>query len=326
MAHNEHHRLIQTFVNNIKRAIRRKRYGEADTILERLKAQAPVACETRGLELELLIAKKRTDEAGRLARQLVEQFSGSGRILYLAGQAAYYQKDFKRAAKLFEESVRVFPHPGSRRWLAKAWTALQRFDDGEALLLDIVDVEPFARTDLAWLYECQGDWDRALSEVEKILDDFPDYQAGKEQKLRLEAKSAGRGEVIEEVETLEDLGEEVPEPLFSEYVKSLFTSGQAKQAREAVAERKDSLTKGTLKDLAWACYHLQIHDVACDLFLLVFEDQVANYKFLNSLENAAGSAGKLEELAAFYEERAEQHPNLFGRLNTLKARISGGNK
>lgn len=326
MASDDNHRLIHALVANIKSAIRQKRFAEADTILERLKGVAALAAETRGLELELLLAQKRIQEADRLGRQLAEQFSGSGRILYLAGQAAFYQRDFKRAAKLLEESVRVFPHKYSKRWLAKSWTALRRFADAEALLLGLLDSEPYARADLAWLYECRGDWDRALWEIEKVLAHFPQSSSAKEQKLRLEAKSAGRSEVIEEVETLEELGEEVPEPLFSEYVKTLFTTGRPQQAREATVARKDGLAPGTLRDLAWTCYNLQVHDMAFELFLMIFEEQAANYKFLNSLENAARNAGKLEELALFYEERTGQHPNLFGRLHRLKTVVSSGDE
>lgn len=305
-------------MNTIRKAIRLKKLEEAERVLQSLKDEAPVAVETQGLELELLLEQARYDEADRLGRQLATRFSDSGRIVYLAGVAAYRRRDYRRAKELLEESVRIYPHRRSKRWLAKSWTALRDFERAEALFLDILNVEPFARADLAWLYECRGEYGRALEQTERHLEDFPESRGAQAQKLRLEAKSAGRGELIEEVETLEDLGEEVPEHILTEYVKSLFTSGKAERAREVVAERKKSVGKTTLRDMAWACYKLQIHDVAFELFLMILEDYVAGYRFLNSLENAAKRAGKVEELIGVYEDLATEYPNLFGRIKKLE--------
>ena len=79
--------MIEDLAREIDRAIRRGDLDTAEEKLKRLRALAPVAVETRGLELSLLLRRGRLEEAARLADQVVEQFAASARIWYLAGLA-----------------------------------------------------------------------------------------------------------------------------------------------------------------------------------------------------------------------------------------------
>ena len=73
--------------------------------------------------------------------------------------------------------------------------------------------------------------------------------------------------------------------------------------------------------LAWLCYRAQAFDLACDLFLCFLEANLANFKYLNTLEAAANKCGRLGELIESYEKFVSVAPKLHGRIRTLKKRL-----
>lgn len=305
--------IVDVLRRQVASELRRGRLGEADSALARLEEREPLAVETRGLRLEWLLRSERLEEAERLAEQLVALFPASPRVQLLAGRASYRRRDYPRAAERFRESDALHPSPFARMLFGRALTQLGRFDEAEAVLTALAAELPRARLDLAWLHERCGAHARALSEVERFLEQHPDDAQAASQRRRLLASLAAPDELRAEVEELAELGEAPAPELVPEYVRALLVSGEVDRARAFLAERADELPSRTVTKCAWEIYRLQAHDLALELFLRVLAENARNAKFLAALEAAARRSGRLADLAAAYRERAALHPPLHGR-------------
>jgi tetratricopeptide (TPR) repeat protein len=305
-------------VRNLRRALRAGELAEAQAILAHLQHEAPLALETCALELELLVRSRRTEEAERLARRLVERFPGSAHVRHWSGRAAYARKRYADAEACFRESGRLAPQVTHDLWLGKALTQLRRFDEAEAVLLGVVDQRPSARADLAWLYELRGDTARALAAAEAHLADHPDDARALEQRDRLRARGMEHGQLAAEVEALAELGEQVSEPVLAAYVEALLREGRGAEVRAVVRARAPTLSARGARALAWTTYKQQAYDLAFDLFAAAFAGGVSDDKQLSAFESAARKAGRVADLIALYEQAAPQRPALHGRIRKLK--------
>jgi len=287
--------LIEDLAREIDRAIRRGDLDTAEEKLKRLRALAPVAVETRGLELSLLLRRGRLEEAARLADQVVEQFAASARIWYLAGLVAYRRKRYEVAEKRLRESERLHRHDRTRRQIGKTLTQLGRFEAAEPLLLDLVDRHPECRIDLAWLHERRGRPDRALEELEIYLKGRPNDRFAASERLRLRAESLELQELRKEVETLQELGEPLPPELLPRYCESLIRGGAAGPLRRFVAAHIDDIPPYVASRMAWQCYRLAVWDVALDLFLHAVPGRRHDEKLVNAMLKAARRSGREAE-------------------------------
>jgi tetratricopeptide (TPR) repeat protein len=279
----------------IDSAVRRGDLDAAEEKLARLRAAAPAAVETRGLELSLLLRRNRLDDAARLADQVVEQFPASARIWYLAGLVAYRRKRYEVAEERLRESDRIHPHDRTRRQIGKALTQLGRLEAAEPILLDLVDRHPECRIDLAWLYERRETPERALEELDLYLKSRPDDRFAASQRLRLRAEALGLAEIRQEVETLCELGEDVPGEFLPRYCESLVHDGEFAELRRFVAERANSLEPYVASRMAWQCYRLAVWDVALDLFLRALPVKRHDEKLVTTMLAAARRCGREAE-------------------------------
>jgi len=305
---------------NLREAMRRRAWKEAREVLERLKQSDPLSLETRGFELELLVKSGKLDEAEAAATQLTQLFPASGRTHYLAGQLYYKKKAYTRAEHHFRESERIHPHDTVRLCLGKTLTQLGRFDEAEAILSRLAEGGREVSMDLAWLYERTHDYSRALRMVEQRLEKHPDDSFAQGQKLRLRARLVAPDELVEEVETLQAFGEDVPEDLLPEFIDSLLRSGQKRKARDFL-ERMDPKPNPRLAArLGWVCHRLQAYDLGLDLFVRALPENTANPKFLSAIERAADLCNRLDELISIYEQHAPEAKRLYGRAKSLERR------
>jgi len=311
----------QVLQRNLRQALREGRLEEAALLLERLRREAPLELPTRGLELEYLLAAGRLEEAHALAEQLVTLFPTSARVFFLAGRTAYTRREYGRALELFEEAGRLAPHWRIRHWMGKTLTQLGRLDEAEPLLLDLVAEHPFAAPSLAWLHERRGDPDAAIGVLEPYLEDHPGDRFAAAQLERLRARSLGPERLQEEVETLRELGEEVPPQLLAEHVEGLLRTGQGPRVRELVASVRATLEPRTALRIAWICHRNGLPDLACSLFLEQLPSRLADVKLLAALEKDARLAGRTEDLVEAYRELASRRPQLWSRIRRLSKRI-----
>jgi len=311
--------LADVLKHNLRQALRDGRLDDARAILARLQKEDSLSCEARGLELEFYLRTNRTAEAAALAAQLCELFPGSGRVFYLAGQAAYRQRRYAEAEARFRESLRIYPGPQARHWLGKTLTQLGRFEEAEAQLMAVKEQIPQALLDLAWLHERRGDLSAALAATESFLALHPDHEFAAQQRVRLKAMLLDPEALIAEVESLQGMGESVPEHLFPGYVRRLFETGLGPRAREEIGARMRALEPRTAVQVAWICYRAQAYDLACALFLERLEANAGDVKYLRALEAAARRSGRLEELKDTYRRLAPHARNLYGRLRALSA-------
>ncbi len=313
-------RLFKSLVEAAKRAMARGDGDEAERAASRLMELYPAEASSHGLMLELLLKKGRLDEAERAAERLTVRFPTSAGILFQAGIAAFRLKKYPLALMRFEESEKLFSSKKTRRMSAKTLINLGRFDDAESMLLNLVEIDPMCRTDLAWLYERKGDLVRAKEEAARRLSEYPDDERALSQKIRLEASSLDDAEVIEQVEILSELGEPLPPEMLSRYVNALLACGRSEDARKFIHDVKSGLDRRALVDLGWACYRLQLHDMVFELFVLVLEEENRNFKLLNALDISAVRAGRAAELAELYEALAQKQKALFGRARKLRGK------
>jgi tetratricopeptide (TPR) repeat protein len=316
-------RLFKSLVENAKRAIGKGDMDEADRVASRLMESFPAEAASHGLALELLLEKGLLEEAGRAADRLISRFPSSAGILFQAGVAAYRLKRYPSAEQRFEESEKLFSSKKTRRMLAKTLINLGRFDDAEGMLINLVETDPFCRSDLAWLYERKGDFARAGREAARRLSEYPNDERARSQKIRLEAGALDDAEVIEQVEILEELGEPLPNEMVSRYVSALVASGRSEDARRFILAEKSDLDRRAIVDLAWTCHRLQLHDMAYELFILVVEEESQNIKLLSTLDFCAKRAGREAELAEIYEAMGAKHKALYGRAKKLRGKEEG---
>ncbi len=306
---------------NLKAALYARDLEAADGLLDRLKREDPLALASRGLELEYLLLRERLDEAQALAAQLIQLFPASARIHYLAGRVAYGRRDYRAAVRAFGEANDLHPHWRARRWLGKASSQLGQLDEAEATLLALVADHPLVHRDLAWVYERRDDAARALHHANAYLELHPDDSFVKAQRMRLMGRTLDTEELIDEVETLEDLGEAVPREILPTYVERLLASGRGADARRFVASRCQDLPARELVAVAWAGYHLQAYDLALELFLRVLSECAGDVKFLAAIESAAIKCRRVAELVEHYTELGTCYPRLYGRCKRLRKHL-----
>ncbi|MBI4881606.1 MAG: hypothetical protein HY812_18395 [Planctomycetes bacterium] len=310
--------IVHVLRAEVTRRIRARELDAAAEALERLEAEDPLAVETRGLRLELLLASGRNSEAAALARQLAGQFPGSARIQLLGGRAAYAVRDYETALGRYEESNRLFEDRWTSRLIGATLTQLGRFAEAEARLLALLPAEKRCFKDLAWLYERQEQPERALEAVESYLLAFPEDQAALGQRLRLRARLAEPARLVAEVQALLDLDEPVAPDLLPEFCDTLLRSGRTEEARAFVAGRRGRFDERTRTRVAWVCYKLQVYDLALDLFLDASAAGARDAKLETAMETAARRTGQVERVIELYESRTASEPRLFGRITHLR--------
>jgi len=321
---NRSSRSLDAMKRNLFQALRRRDFESAEEILLVLKEEDPLAIETRAGELELMILTDRLSEAEKLAGYLVENFPGSARIHYLVGRLHYRARDYTRAAESFDESLRLSNHWQNRRWLGKCLTQLGRFDQAEAILGSLRKAYPVVETDLAWMYERQGDFTRALDCLERHIELFPDDEFSRSARERLRARMMDRDDLIEEIRTLEELEEEIPERILPEYISGLLEKGEIQKVRRIFPEMLHTISATTLTSIGWNCHHAGAPDLAYELFARTLSRNIRSVKFLTALESDARKAGLLPELIELYREKADEHRPLYGRIKRLERWLKAG--
>jgi len=319
--------VVPALRENMRRALNEGRLHDAEEILARLKHEDSLSPETRGFELELCLNTNRIAHANTLAHQLCRLFPESGRIFFLAGRVAYRLKNYKDAEARFRESHRIYPHWRTQYWVGKTLTQSGQFEEAESLLLAARERTANAILELAWLYERKGDLHAALKAYDEFLAVQPDHSFAIEQRLKIKARMLEPESLIEEIDTLAELGEEIPAALFPEYIQKLFESGQTLQARERVVAKIRGMDAKTGSQLAWVCYRAKAFDLACTLFLAHLQANLSYYKYLNALESAAAKCDRIPHVLEAYQSYAAEAPSLHGRSKSLARRSrtrSGG--
>lgn len=302
---------------NLERALYGGRMEEAEALLARLEAEAPLAAETQVLRLEYLVRAGRVDDAKPLAEQVERLHGGSARGLFWCGRRAYSARAYADAERLFAESGRVHEHWSSHRWRGKAQTQLGRYDDAEALLIRLAHKPP-VQLDLAWLYERRGDLERALDHVTRALEHDPDNAFANLQRTRLRARVVGPEALVEDAELLEALGDPLPSETLADYVDALLRTGRPDAARRIFRARIPEVDARTATSMAWAAHKLHAFDLSYEGFTRVVRANLNDPKFFGALGRAARMCGRLEELAELYERLAPDAPKLYGQAKRLR--------
>lgn len=303
---------------NLKQALKRRNLRESEDLIRQLKREDPLSLESRGLELEFLIAREQWQEAQIIANQLLHLFPDSARIHFLSGRMAYKRKEYTDALHLFEESNRLYPHWITRRWIGKTHTQKGEYDAAESILLSVLTNSSVVHMDLAWLYERTDQLTLAIKQVENYIKDHPNDSFAKNQETRLKAQMAEPDTLFNDVEVLLELDEEIPEAMLPAYLSHLLEIGQVKNARQFLLKYEKRLGTNTAISLAWVCYKLQAYDLAMNLFVIGFPYKNKDVKYLSALESSARHCDRVAELIPHYENAAEEERRLYGRIKRLK--------
>lgn len=310
-------RLIRVLRTNLTQATKDRQFTEARNLIEELRAMDPLSVETRGLELELLIASAEISDALKLANQLLHTYPDSARIQYLAGRVLYRNRNYRDALQCFTESDRLHNHPRTRRWIGKTLTQSGQFTDAEAILVGLADDLAAVQLDLAWLYERMDQPVRALEHVNTHLQKHPDDEFARQQKLRLTSVLMDPGALAGDVETMLELDESVPPEILPVYIRSLLLTGRADRARDFINRQKSILEPTAAVATGWVCHKLAAYDLAMDLFIAGLHERLNDVKFLSALESAARHCNRCAELIELYEPLAETEKRLYGRIKRL---------
>lgn len=314
--------VIKVLRRNLMQSLKNHRFDEAKDLLEHLKDEEPLSLETRGLELEFFITSQQWTNARPLANQLSQLFPQSARIHYLAGRVFYQAKDYLEAFRCFSESNVLHTHWRTRRWLGKTQTQRGEFVDAEAILIALQPIYTAINLDLAWLYERMNQPERALKHVETFLLYYPDQDFATQQRLRLRAMTLEPELLSKDVEALLELDEEVPPEMLPTYLQHLLASGQGQSARKFVTTYRQTFDQPTAASLAWICHRLQAYDLAMCLFLDGLPARVRDVKYLSALESAARHCNRVDELIPRYELCANEDKRFYGRIKSLRKRLS----
>lgn len=317
--------LLRILVRALHRALAAGALDEAEATVARMESEAPLAVETRGARAELLLRQGRMQEAEPILEALLAHRPDSARVQLLAGRQRYAQRQYQAALNHFRQSERLHGAPVIERWIGKTLTQLGRFDEAAATLERLAEAGHDVLSDLAWLAERRGEFDRGIRLLDRRLQTRPDDEFASAQRARLQAKKLAPGEMIEEVDTMRALGVEVPESLLSEYVANLLRMGRSEDVRRLLAELAPTPPKlaGTL---AWACHGQGKYDLAFELFLRGLPANLTYAKYFAAMEKAADLSGRIEDLLEGYERAAESHPALHGRIKRVRRRQSAKTK
>ncbi|MCI0653635.1 MAG: tetratricopeptide repeat protein [Methylococcaceae bacterium] len=310
--------IIRVLRRNLKQSLRNRQLRESQDLINQLKIEDPLSLETRGLELEFLIARENWPDALALAAQLQRLYPESARIHFLSGRLKYRHKQYDAALHFFEESNRLHRHWITQRWLGKTYTQQGKFEHAESLLLSVLDNHIAVNLDLAWLYERSEQPFRALGHVQSYLEKHPDEPFAKQQETRLKAQTVHPETLSSEFELLLELDEEIPLGMLPAYLNYLLESGQTQSARDFLSKYRSRLDHNTGASLAWVCYKLQAFDLAMDLFIQALPDKIRDVKYLSALESAARRCNRVAELIPYYENEAAQEKTLYGRIKRLR--------
>lgn len=316
-----HTAFLRALKRNIKQWLRKNDWSRVQDGLAELKQLDPLGLETRGLELEFLLAADRRQEAGALANQLVSLFPASSRIHYLAGKLAYRKKDYARALPAFEESFRLHPHWRTERFIGKTYTQTGDFERAESLLHRLIAEHSVCLLDLAWLYERKQHYAKAQTAIEQYLAQSPDDTYARQRLQRLQAHVLPPDQVLEDVETLCEFDEHIPIGLLTEYIRTRLGRGEGGAVRQWLAVRMDNMEHKDALQLGWVCYQFKAYDLAFELFIKDFAGQYDNFKYRTALELSAERSGKLENLVTVYESYVEEDKRFYGRLLKLRKKL-----
>lgn len=318
--------VVRVLRRNLYQAISNRRLNEAEALLGQLKQEDPLSLETRGFELDYLIATKQLSDAKTMADRLLHLFPQSARIQYLAGKVYYRIKKYSEALQCFNESKIIHSHWRTLRWLGKTQTQLGQFSEAEATLVAVSAEHIVINFDLAWLYERMNQPSRALELVETYLAKKPDDEFAKAQRLRLRAQIQEPEALSDDVDTLLDLDEEIPVEMLPAYLRNLLESGQGKLARQFVLKYQTQFDEQTAASLGWICHRLQAYDLAMNLFIQGLAKRTNDVKYLSALESAARHCQRVEELIEQYASKAPDAKRLYGRKNQLEKWINAAKK
>ncbi len=311
---------IAVLKRNMRKALLEKKLEDARSILSLLRKEDPLGHDTRAFELEFLLKSGSLENARSLAKQLCHLFPSSSEIQELAGVTAYRLKNYREAAARFRESLDIRPCWQLRRWLGKTLTQLGDFAQAEPLLNAAREDNPSVLMDLRWLYERSNDLPAAMKACDDFLATHPGHEFAMQQKLRLKAKSLEPAALIEEVSSLGEFGEQVPDALLPEYLQRLFETGDAPQARAEVEARIGGADLSLGVKLAWVCHRAKAFDLSYALFYKYLENNLDNYKYLSALESSASRCNRLAQLMAAYRRLAPRAPQLYGRARAIVRR------
>jgi tetratricopeptide (TPR) repeat protein len=309
--------LLTVLHRNLRRALDRRELQDAGDILANLQAHEPLSLQTRGFALELALAQGRLADASSAGSGLLTQFPNSARIRYLVGRVAYAQRDYREAKEQFRAAHALHPNQRVRQWLGKTLTQLGEFDAAEVELLAIAEHRPWVHADLAWLYERRGDQTRALASIDKQLLHQPDNDFARAQRTRLAALALPASELVQELETLQDLGEDVPTHLADSYVRRLLETGAADSARSYVAANVSGWPTNIAVSVGWQCYHASVHDLAFQLLLLTMPERVNDFKHRGALERSAKICNRVQDVIDQYVQLATTDPRFYGHIKRL---------
>ncbi len=318
--------VVRVLRRNLHQAIYNRRLNEAEALLSQLKQEDPLSLETRGFELDYLIATQQWSDAEIMADKLLRLFPQSARIQYLAGRAYYRVKKYSQALQCLNESKNIHSHWRTLRWLGKTQTQLGLLSEAEATLIAVAAQHIAVDFDLAWLYERMNQPSRALEFIETHLSKHPDDDFAKTQRLRLRTQIQEPEALSEDVDTLLDLDEEVPVEMLPAYLQNLLESGQGKLARQFVLKHQEQFNEKTAASLGWICYQLQAYDLAMNLFIHGLANRTDDVKYLSALESAARHCHRVEELIEQYKSKAPDANRLYGRKTQLEKWMRGAKK
>lgn len=170
----------------------------------------------------------------------------------------FAQGDYPKAALMFEEQIRFMEAPTYRRVLisflgrtAKTFTEIQRYGEAEKFYLRIIDdygndqdreayIPQFAA-----MLEKKGDKERAVRELEALIDAFPKSPAVPEAMVKIAALRNGLGERDKAIEILKKVSSAYPTASVTE--NALYLLGKiyfgADRYSEAIAVWEDLLKK-----------------------------------------------------------------------------------
>ncbi|MGH8476932.1 MAG: tetratricopeptide repeat protein [Methylococcales bacterium] len=311
-------KIIRVLRRNLKQSLRNRQLYESENLINQLKIEDPVSLETRGLDLEFLIAKEDWPEARKLAQQLQRLYPESARIHFLSGRLHYRHKQYDRAFYFFEESNRLHPHWITQRWIGKTCTQQGKFEHAESWLLAVSDGHSGVNLDLAWLYERSGQPFRALFHVQSYLEKHPHEAFAQQQEIRLKAQTVQPETLSDDIDVLLELDEDPPLAMLPVYLNHLLESGKTQSARDFLKKFRVRLDCNTTASLAWVCYKLKAYDLAMDLFIQALPDHVRDVKYLSALESAARRLNRDAELIPYYEVEAVHEKRLYGRIKRLR--------
>jgi len=185
-------------------------------------------------------------------------------------------RDFKSAEEHFQNAIRLAPnYATAHHWYGTYLMAHGRNEQARTEYLTALELDPLSpviRTTVAEWYYHQRDFDRAILEIRKVIEDFPEFPAARNALVAALFVKKQYEDALVEIDKARDLQPEQPMAALDMKAFALARLGRTEDARKIQVQFEDLMAQGKPVEapLTFVYIGFQDYEKALDLLEQMF--------------------------------------------------------